>query len=54
MIEVHNLTKRYSSSTAVNALSYTAPEGAVTGFLGPNGSGTVSYTHVTLPTKRIV
>lgn len=39
MIEVHNLTKRYSSSTAVNALSFTAPDGAVTGFLGPNGSG---------------
>ena len=39
MIEVHNLTKRYSSSTAVNALSFTAPDGDVTGFLGPNGSG---------------
>ncbi|MBA1837826.1 ATP-binding cassette domain-containing protein [Corynebacterium sp. zg912] len=39
MIEVRNLTKRYSSSTAVNALSFTAPDGAVTGFLGPNGSG---------------
>lgn len=39
MIEVENLTKRYSSSTAVDALSFTAPDGAVTGFLGPNGSG---------------
>ena len=23
----------------------------ITGVVGPNGSGTVSYTHLTLPTK---
>ena len=28
--------------------------GAKIGVLGLNGAGTVSYTHLTLPTKRIV
>lgn len=39
MIEVQNLTKRYGATTAVNDLSFTVPDGAVTGFLGPNGAG---------------
>ncbi|WPO69220.1 ABC transporter ATP-binding protein [Streptomyces sp. KN37] len=39
MIEVHELTKRYGDTTAVNALSFTVRPGRVTGFLGPNGAG---------------
>lgn len=39
MLEVKNLTKRYGSKTAVNDLSFTVPNGKVTGFLGPNGDG---------------
>ncbi|MFW0118994.1 ABC transporter ATP-binding protein [Rothia sp. P5764] len=39
MLEVKNLTKRYGSKTAVNDLSFTVPNGKVTGFLGPNGAG---------------
>ncbi|MBI5669628.1 MAG: ABC transporter ATP-binding protein [Chloroflexi bacterium] len=39
MIEVQNLTKRYGPVTAVNAISFTAQPGQVTGFLGPNGAG---------------
>lgn len=39
MIEVDQLTKRYGSVTAVNAISFTASPGQVTGFLGPNGAG---------------
>jgi len=39
MIEVHELTKRYGSSTAVDGLSFTVRPGRVTGFLGPNGAG---------------
>lgn len=39
MITVENLTKRYGKKTAVNDLSFTVPDGLVTGFLGPNGSG---------------
>ncbi len=39
MIEVENLTKRYGSVTAVDAITFTARHGQVTGFLGPNGAG---------------
>jgi ABC-2 type transport system ATP-binding protein len=39
MIEVHQLTKRYGPTLAVNSLSFAVRPGTVTGFLGPNGSG---------------
>jgi ABC-2 type transport system ATP-binding protein len=39
MIRVQNLTKRYGSFTAVDAISFEARPGVVTGFLGPNGAG---------------
>jgi len=38
-IEIHGLSKRFGGVTAVDGLSFTAREGAVTGFLGPNGAG---------------
>ncbi|MEV5570862.1 ATP-binding cassette domain-containing protein [Spirillospora sp. NPDC052269] len=39
MIEVHELTKRHGSVTAVDRLSFVVRPGQVTGFLGPNGAG---------------
>ncbi|GAA4421997.1 ABC transporter ATP-binding protein [Georgenia halophila] len=39
MIEAQDLTKRYGSKTAVDAVSFTVEPGTVTGFLGPNGAG---------------
>jgi ABC-2 type transport system ATP-binding protein len=39
VIETTDLTKRYGSATAVDALTFTAKPGLVTGFLGPNGAG---------------
>ncbi len=39
MLEVQSLTKRYGAKTAVNNISFTVPDGRVTGFLGPNGAG---------------
>jgi ABC-2 type transport system ATP-binding protein len=39
MIEVRELTKRYGSTLAVDALSFAVRPGVVTGFLGANGSG---------------
>ncbi|MDO4631298.1 MAG: ABC transporter ATP-binding protein [Corynebacterium sp.] len=39
MIIVENLSKKYGSKLAVDNLSFTIPDGQVTGFLGPNGSG---------------
>jgi ABC-2 type transport system ATP-binding protein len=38
-IEIQGLTKRFGDIAAVDDLSFTAREGAVTGFLGPNGAG---------------
>ena len=39
MIEVCSLTKVFGAHRAVGDLSFTAPAGTVTGFLGPNGVG---------------
>jgi ABC-2 type transport system ATP-binding protein len=39
MIEVHGLTKHFGPVRAVHEVSFTAPAGEVTGFLGGNGAG---------------
>jgi sodium transport system ATP-binding protein len=39
MIHATNLHKHFGSVIAVNNVSFTAPDGAVTGLLGPNGAG---------------
>lgn len=39
MITVEHLTKRYSSVTAVDDISFTIEDGHIYGFLGPNGAG---------------
>jgi len=38
-IEVHGLTKRFGSFTAVDHVSFEVKEGEIFGILGPNGSG---------------
>lgn len=39
MIETENLTKKFSSLTAVDSLTFSVDEGEVFGLLGPNGAG---------------
>lgn len=39
MLELRNVSKRYSSIPAVENVSFCARAGEVTGYLGPNGSG---------------
>jgi ABC-2 type transport system ATP-binding protein len=39
VIQVRQLTRRYSATVAVDQLSFDVRPGMVTGFLGPNGSG---------------
>jgi sodium transport system ATP-binding protein len=39
MIEVHNLYKSFGQVRAVQDVSFTAPDGLITGLLGPNGAG---------------
>jgi sodium transport system ATP-binding protein len=39
MIRVERLRKQFGAVTAVDDVSFVAPDGAVTGLLGPNGAG---------------
>ena len=39
MITIHQLSRRYGSFAAVDAISFEVRPGSVTGFLGPNGAG---------------
>src|SRR5229473_1651517 len=39
MLELRNVSKRFSGSLAVDSVSFCARAGEVTGYLGPNGSG---------------
>ncbi|HSC28188.1 MAG TPA: ABC transporter ATP-binding protein [Vicinamibacterales bacterium] len=39
MIAFENLRKAYGTTVAVDGLTFTAPDGVVTGLLGPNGAG---------------
>lgn len=39
LIEVHNFTKTYGDNVVVKDISFTAKDGAITGFIGHNGAG---------------
>jgi sodium transport system ATP-binding protein len=39
MIEVNNLHKSFGNIQALRGVSFTAPDGMITGILGPNGAG---------------
>jgi sodium transport system ATP-binding protein len=39
MIEVHQLKKLFGQTVAVDDVSFTTPDGSITGLLGPNGAG---------------
>lgn len=39
MISVEHLSKHYRAVTAVKDVTFTVPNGVITGFLGPNGAG---------------
>ena len=47
MIRTHELHKRYGETIAVDDVSFTAPDGRITGLLGPNGAGkTTTVEHL--------
>ena len=47
-IELRNLTKRFSTVTALDDLSFSVPEGEIFGFLGPNGAGKSTTINILL------
>ncbi len=51
-VEVRGLTKTFGRVTAVRGVSFTAPAGRVTGFLGPNGSGKTTTLRMLLGLVR--
>ena len=59
-IEIKNLSKIYNKYLAVDKINFHLEKDKTIGLLGPNGCGktttigTVSYTHLTLPTIRLV
>jgi len=46
VIEVENLSKRYSGQTAVDNVSFQVNRGEIVGFLGPNGAGKSSTLRI--------
>ena len=51
-VEVRDLTKTFGRVTAVRGMSFNAPAGQVTGFLGPNGSGKTTTLRIVLGLVR--
>jgi len=50
---VESLTKRYGMRLALDNVSFEVPEGAVTGFVGPNGSGKTTTLRILLGLGQI-
>ena len=54
MLKINKLNAKIDNKEILKGFSLNVNPGEVHAIMGPNGSGTVSYTHLTLPTKRIV
>jgi ABC-2 type transport system ATP-binding protein len=57
-IRLHNVTKRFNGTTAVDHLTLAVPEGSIYGFIGPNGSGKTTtlrmIMHILLPDEGAI
>ena len=54
LLALNRVTVMRGERAALEDLTLRIEAGEHVCILGPNGCGTVSYTHLTLPTKRIV
>ena len=48
MIEVHNVTKKFGRTTALDNISFHVNEGEIFGYLGPNGAGKTTTMRIML------
>ena len=57
-IQLKQVRKDFAGVAVINGVDLNVEDGEFTVFVGPSGCGKstlpVSYTHLTLPTKRIV
>lgn len=53
VIEVHELTKKFGTCTALDNFSLCVPEGKIFGLIGPNGAGKSTLMRVLLDIVRI-
>ena len=51
MIKIENLHKYFENKKVLNGVNLDIEEGTSSVIIGGSGTGTVSYTHLTLPTK---
>ena len=54
LLNVENIETYYGPIMAIRGISFKVNQGSIVTILGSNGAGTVSYTHLTLPTNREV
>ena len=54
VLRLDHVTKAFGPVKVIQDVSVDVIPDRVRVLLGENGAGTVSYTHLTLPTKRIV
>jgi len=52
VVAVRDLTKRFGTVVAIDALSFTLEAGSITGFLGPNGAGKTTTLRLLLGLAR--
>jgi len=52
VIETHGLFKQYRRMVALGGLDLAVPEGRISGFLGPNGSGKTTTIKILLGLLR--
>ena len=53
-LKVEDLNVYYGNIHAIKGVSLEVNKGEVVSLIGANGAGTVSYTHLTLPTTERV
>ena len=52
MIDVQNLRKSFKAVTALDGISFNAPDGQVTGLIGPNGAGKTTALRILYTVMR--